>query len=65
MYAAGKVTHSHPTHLLQDTENHGDLFCVEQPLGHQRQTGLCIPFQLIVTIIILNWSNLEQQRKKL
>lgn len=49
------------THLLQGTENHGDLLCVEESLRHQRQAGLGIPLQFIVTVIILNGSNLEQR----
>lgn len=47
------------THFLQADEDHGDLLCVKESLGHQRQAGLCIPLQLIITVIILNWSNLE------
>lgn len=48
-------------HLLQGTENHGDLLCVKESLRHQRQAGLCIPLQFIITVIILNGSNLEQR----
>lgn len=62
--ASEKWNNSHScriTHLLQGTEDHGDLFWVEESLRHQRQAGLCIPLQFIVTVVILNWSNLEQK----
>lgn len=52
------------THLLQGTEDHGDLLCVEQSLRHQRQAGLGVPLQFIVTVIILNWSDLEPRIEK-
>lgn len=64
MYNAGEKWYNsyscQMTHLLQGTEDHRDLLCVEESLRHERQAGLCIPLQLIVTVIILNWSNLEQ-----
>jgi len=47
------------THLLQSTEDHGDLVCVEESLRHQRQAGLCVPLKFIVTVVILNRSDLE------
>lgn len=51
------------THLLKDPEDHGDLLRVEESLRHQRQAGLCIPLQLIVAVVILNGSDLEQRTK--
>lgn len=62
--AGEKWNNSHScqmTHLLQGTEDHGDLFCVKESLRHQRQTGLCIPLQFIVTVVILDRSDLEQR----
>ncbi|TNN66671.1 hypothetical protein EYF80_023060 [Liparis tanakae] len=47
------------THLLQSTEDHGDLVSVEESLRHQRQTGLCVPLKFVVTVVILNRSDLE------
>lgn len=52
------------THLFQNTENHGDLLCVQEPLRHERQACLCIPLQLIITVIILNWGNLQQKMEQ-
>lgn len=52
------------THLFQNTENHGDLLCVQEPLRHERQACLCIPLQLIITVIILNRGNLQQRMEQ-
>lgn len=49
------------THLLQGSEDHGDLLGVEEALRHQRQAGLGVPLQLVVTVVILNGSDLDQR----
>lgn len=52
------------SYLLENTENHWDLLCVEKFLRHQRQAGFGISLQFIVAVIVLNWSNLEQKAEK-
>lgn len=52
------------SYLLENTENHWDLLCVEKFLRHQRQAGFGISLQFIVAVIVLNWSNLEEKAEK-
>lgn len=52
------------SHLLENTENHWDLLCVEKFLRHQRQAGFGISLQFIVAVVVLNWSNLEEKAEK-
>lgn len=49
------------SHLLENTENHWDLLCVEKFLRHQRQAGFGISLQFIVAVVVLNWRNLEEK----
>lgn len=53
------------SHLLENTENHWDLLCVEKFLRHQRQAGFGISLQFIIAVIVLNWSNLEQKGREM
>lgn len=55
------VRKSEMTHLLQSTEDHRDLLCVEKSLRHQREAGLCVPLHLIIAVIIFDRSNLRQR----
>lgn len=52
------------THLPQAPEDHGDLLWVKESLRHQRQTGLCVPLQFIITVVILDGSNLVQRTER-
>lgn len=52
------------SYLLENTEDHGDLLCVEKFLRHQRQAGFGISLQFIVAVVVLNWSNLEEKAEK-
>lgn len=52
------------SYLLENTENHWDLLCVEKFLRHQRQAGFGISLQFIVAVVVLNWSNLEEKAEK-
>lgn len=51
-------------YLLENTENHWNLLCVEKFLRHQRQAGFGISLQFIIAVVVLNWSNLEQEAEK-
>lgn len=53
------------SYLLENTENHWDLLCVEQFLRHQRQAGFGISLQLIVAVVVLHWSNLDQKSREM
>lgn len=52
------------TYLLENTENHWDLLCVEKFLRHQRQAGFGISLQFIVAVVVLNRRNLETEERR-
>lgn len=46
------------THFVQYFEYQRNLLWIEETLGHERQAGLCIPFQFIIAVVVLYRSNL-------
>ena len=48
------------SHLLKSAQHLGDLLTVKQTLGHQTQTHLSIPLQLVIAVVVLHRSNLTR-----